>query len=146
MITRASLVRGPRLPPTTRKLAAGPCSGATVGSPLVAGQQRRQLTVVAAADLSAADVQGALDGSRPLAVLPDGPAAVVDAALRALRPEEPLEEDADLVVVTSGSSGGARGVLLSAEAMRKSALAAVDRLGGPGSWVLALPLTAIAGL
>ena len=112
----------------------------------MAGQQGRQLTVVAAADLSAADVQGALDGSRPLAVLPDGPTAVVDAALRALRPDEPLEADADLVVVTSGSSRGARGVLLSAEAMRTSALAAVDRLGGPGSWVLALPLTAIAGL
>jgi O-succinylbenzoic acid--CoA ligase len=112
----------------------------------VAGHQGRQLTAVAAADLSPSDVQGALDRSRPLAVLPDGPTAVVDAALRALRPEEPLEENADLVVVTSGSTGGARAVLLSADAMRASALAAVDRLGGPGSWVLALPLTAIAGL
>jgi O-succinylbenzoic acid--CoA ligase len=112
----------------------------------VAGHQERQLTVVTAADLSPSDVQDALDGSRPLAVLPDGPSAVVDAALRALRPEEPLEENADLVVVTSGSTGGARAVLLSADAMRASAVAAVDRLGGPGSWVLALPLTAIAGL
>jgi O-succinylbenzoic acid--CoA ligase len=112
----------------------------------VAGHQGRQLTAVAAADLSPSDVQGALDRSRPLAVLPDGPTAVVDAALRALRPEEPLEENADLVVVTSGSTGGARAVLLSADAMRASAVAAVDRLGGPGSWVLALPLTAIAGL
>jgi O-succinylbenzoic acid--CoA ligase len=112
----------------------------------VAGHQGRQLTVVAAADLSPSDVQSALDGNRPLAVLPDGPTAVVDAALRALRPEEPLEDNADLVVVTSGSTGGARAVLLSAAAMRASAAAAVDRLGGPGVWVLALPLTAIAGL
>jgi len=112
----------------------------------VAGHQDRQLTVVAAADLSTADVQAALDGRRPLAVLPEGSTAVVDAALRTLRPEEPLEDDADLVVVTSGSTGGARAVLLSADAVRASALAAVDRLGGPGAWVLALPLSAIAGL
>ena len=112
----------------------------------MAGHQGRQLTVVAAADLSPSDVQGALDGDRPLAVLPDGPTAVVDAALRALGPGEPLEEGADRVVVTSGATGGARAALLSAEAVRASAVAAVDRLGGPGSWVLALPLSAIAGL
>ncbi len=112
----------------------------------MAGHQDRQLTVVAAADLSTADVQAALDGRRPLAVLPEGSTAVVDAALRTLRPEEPLEDDADLVVVTSGSTGGARAVLLSADAVRASALAAVERLGGPGAWVLALPLSAIAGL
>jgi O-succinylbenzoic acid--CoA ligase len=106
----------------------------------------RQLTLLAAADLSPAAVEAALDGTRPLAVLPDGPAAVVDAARAALRADEPLEPGADLVVATSGSTGSGRGVLLSAAALRASATATLDRLGGPGSWLLALPVSAIAGL
>ena len=112
----------------------------------MAGHQGRQLTVVPAAELTASDVQAACDGTRPLAVLPDAPTAVVERALRVLRPGEPLEDGADLVVVTSGSTGGGRAVLLSAAAVRASARATLDRLGGPGSWVLALPLSAIAGL
>jgi O-succinylbenzoic acid--CoA ligase len=71
---------------------------------------------------------------------------VVEAAIRALQPEEPLEDGADVVVVTSGSTGGGRAVLLSAGAVRASAGATVEALGGPGAWVLALPLSAIAGL
>jgi O-succinylbenzoic acid--CoA ligase len=63
-----------------------------------------------------------------------------------LRAGEPLEDGADLVVLTSGSTGGGRGVLLSAAALRASASATLDRLGGPGSWLLALPTSAIAGL
>ena len=106
----------------------------------------RQLTLVPAAQVSDDDVRAALDGERPLAVLPAGPAAVVDAARAVLRPGKPLEPDADLVVVTSGSTGGGRAVLLSAAALRASATATLDRLGGPGSWLLALPVSAIAGL
>ncbi|MGY1718555.1 o-succinylbenzoate--CoA ligase [Blastococcus sp. SYSU DS0552] len=106
----------------------------------------RHLTLVPAAELSDDDVRAALDGERPLAVLPAGPPAVVDAARAALRPDEPLEPGTDLVVVTSGSTGNGRGVLLSAAALRASAAATLDRLGGPGSWLLALPVSAIAGL
>jgi O-succinylbenzoic acid--CoA ligase len=106
----------------------------------------RHLTLVAAPDLSPAAVEAALDGSRPLAVLPAGPPAVADAARAALRPDEPLESDADVAVVTSGSTGCPRAVLLSATALRASAAATLDRLGGPGSWLLALPASAIAGL
>ncbi|TYP89644.1 o-succinylbenzoate--CoA ligase [Blastococcus xanthinilyticus] len=106
----------------------------------------RQLTLVPAAELSGDDVRAALDGARPLAVLPAGPAAVVDAARAVLRPDEPLEAGADLVVVTSGSTGGGRAVLLPAAALRASATATSARLGGPGSWLLALPVSAIAGL
>src|SRR5439155_8607173 len=80
------------------------------------------------------------------AVLPAGPPPVVEAARAVLRPDEPLEDGADLVVVTSGSTCGGRGVLLSAAALRASATATLDRLGGPGSWLLALPVSAIAGL
>jgi O-succinylbenzoic acid--CoA ligase len=89
-------------------------------------------------------VRAALDGAAPLAVLPAGPAAA--AAREVLAPDEPLEDGADLVVVTSGSTGGGRGVLLPASALRASATATLDRLGGPGTWLLALPLSAVAGL
>jgi O-succinylbenzoic acid--CoA ligase len=63
-----------------------------------------------------------------------------------LAPEEPLEPGADLVVVTSGSTGGGRAVLLPAAAMIASAEATHGRLGGAGAWLLALPVSAIAGL
>jgi o-succinylbenzoate---CoA ligase len=106
----------------------------------------RHLTLVPAADLSLDAVRAALSGTTPLAVLPDGPPAVVEAALRVLRPEEPLEAGADLVVVTSGSTGNGRAVLLPAAALEASAAATHARLGGPGSWLLALPVSAIAGL
>jgi O-succinylbenzoic acid--CoA ligase len=110
------------------------------------GSTTRHLTLVPAAELTQEAVRAALDGAVPLAVLPDGPAAVVAAARTALRPEEPLEPGADLVVVTSGSTGNGRAVLLSAAALRASAAATHARLGGPGSWLLALPVSAIAGL
>jgi O-succinylbenzoic acid--CoA ligase len=106
----------------------------------------RHLTLVPARDLGLDAVRAALDGRSPVAVLPDGPPAVVEAARTALRPEEPLEPGADLVVVTSGSTGRGRGVLLSAAALRASATATHARLGGPGAWLLALPVSAIAGL
>lgn len=47
---------------------------------------------------------------------------------------------------TSGSTGEPKGVLLTAAALRHSARATHDRLGGPGQWVLALPVSSIAGL
>jgi O-succinylbenzoic acid--CoA ligase len=87
----------------------------------------------------------ALEGAAPLAVLPAG-AGPADAARAVLRPDEPLEPGTDLVVVTSGSTGGGRGVLLSAAALRASATATLARLGGPGSWLLALPASAVGGL
>jgi O-succinylbenzoic acid--CoA ligase len=91
-------------------------------------------------------VRACLDGGPPLAVLPAGPPAAVDAARAVLRPDVPVEDGADLVVVTSGSTGSGRGVLLSAAALRASGEATLDRLGGPGDWLLALPVSAIAGL
>ncbi|WP_369139523.1 o-succinylbenzoate--CoA ligase [Modestobacter versicolor] len=114
----------------------------------------RQLTLVPAPPPEdAAGVLGtvwpalrrALDGDAPLAVLPAGPGPA-DAARAVLRADEPLEPGTDLVVVTSGSTGGGRGVLLSATALRASAAATHDRLGGPGSWLLALPASAVGGL
>ena len=51
-----------------------------------------------------------------------------------------------LVVVTSGSTGRAKRVVLSRDAVRASALATQERLGGPGRWVLNLPPTYVAGV
>jgi o-succinylbenzoate---CoA ligase len=91
-------------------------------------------------------LRACLAGEAPLAVLPAGPAAAVDAARAVLRPGEALEDGADLVVVSSGSASGGRGVLLPASALVASATATLERLGGPGAWLLALPVAAIAGL
>lgn len=51
-----------------------------------------------------------------------------------------------LSVLTSGSSGEPRQVALSAAAVRFSAHATADRLGGAGQWVLALPVRHVAGM
>jgi O-succinylbenzoic acid--CoA ligase len=53
---------------------------------------------------------------------------------------EPLE------VRTSGSSGEPKDVVLSHAAVLASAQATLDRLGGPGHWLLALPVGGIAGI
>jgi O-succinylbenzoic acid--CoA ligase len=96
----------------------------------------------------------ALAGSGPaLLPLPAGPADHRRRLLSALRPDDvqaPLEEPAGgrvaLVVPTSGSSGPPKGTLLTAQAVTASATATAARLSGPGQWVLALPLTHVAGL
>jgi len=51
-----------------------------------------------------------------------------------------------LVIRTSGSGGRPKDVVLSHRAVLASAAATHDRLGGPGQWLLALPVTGIAGL
>lgn len=91
-------------------------------------------------------LRAALDGTGP-ALLPLPDTASAAATVAALRPDEPLEDDATaLVVATSGSTGEAKGVLLTAAALMASAAATHERIGGPGGWLLALPPTHIAGL
>jgi O-succinylbenzoic acid--CoA ligase len=51
-----------------------------------------------------------------------------------------------LTVRSSGSTGGPKDVALSAAAVRASAAATLQRIGGPGQWVLALPPHYVAGL
>lgn len=51
-----------------------------------------------------------------------------------------------LVLRTSGSTGNPREVALSARALRASAAATHERLGGPGRWLLVLPPTHVAGV
>lgn len=59
------------------------------------------------------------------------------------RPGEPIDERAALVVSTSGSTGTPKGAMLSASALAASAAATDTALGGPGRWLLALPLSLI---
>lgn len=51
-----------------------------------------------------------------------------------------------VVTATSGTTGTPKGALLTAAALRASASATHDRLGGPGTWLLALPGHHIAGI
>ena len=81
----------------------------------------------------------ALDGAGP-AVLPVPFGQVSSLEL------EGWEREAALVIATSGSTGMAKSVLLSAAALRASATATHARLGGAGRWLLALPATHIAGV
>lgn len=87
-----------------------------------------------------------LAGSGP-AVLPLDANHPRLATLRAaMAPGEPVEPDTALIVMTSGSTGDAKGVLLSAAALRASAEATHARLGGPGRWLLATPAQYIGGI
>lgn len=60
--------------------------------------------------------------------------------------DAPLPPGTALVVRTSGSTGTPREVALTADALRASASATHERLGGTGRWVLTLPPTHVAGL
>ncbi|MFL6090714.1 MAG: AMP-binding protein [Aeromicrobium sp.] len=51
-----------------------------------------------------------------------------------------------LTVRTSGSSGVPKEVVLSQRAVVASAHATLDRLGGPGQWLLGLPVSGVGGL
>ncbi len=51
-----------------------------------------------------------------------------------------------VLVATSGSTGPARTVMLSAAAVQASARATHERLNGPGDWVCALPIQHVAGM
>jgi O-succinylbenzoic acid--CoA ligase len=64
----------------------------------------------------------------------------------ALSPGSPITDEAALVVATSGTTGTPKGAMLSAAALRASGTATHDRLGGPGTWLLALPAHHIAGM
>jgi O-succinylbenzoic acid--CoA ligase len=66
--------------------------------------------------------------------------------LALLRDWDAAEDPEPLVIATSGSTGEPKRVVLSRSAMRASALATEERLGGPGQWVLNLPPTYVAGV
>lgn len=86
-------------------------------------------------------VRAALDGSGPALLAQPVPPAGTPSDVPAGVPD-----DVALVVGTSGSTGLPRRVMLTAAALRASAVASAERLGGQGAWLLALPTTHIAGM
>jgi O-succinylbenzoic acid--CoA ligase len=94
-----------------------------------------------------AALEGVLDG-RDAAVLPvpgDDPRQF-ELLTSTLRAGEEIDDDVALVVSTSGTTGPPKGAMLTVPALIASASATHDRLGGPGSWLLALPPYHIAGV
>jgi O-succinylbenzoic acid--CoA ligase len=96
-------------------------------------------------DALARALASSLDGGPAVAPLPDDPVER-RSALAMLRPDLPLDEpDAAAVVVTSGSTGQPKGVVLPRAAILAATQASHQRLGGPGDWILALPSHYVAG-
>ena len=88
-----------------------------------------------------------LDGREPaLVAVPAGDDRASRALRVGLRVGQAIDDDVALVAGTSGTTGVPKGALLTAAALTASASATHDRLGGPGSWLLALPPYHIAGL
>lgn len=97
-------------------------------------------------------VAAALDGSGD-ALVPVPTGSPGRAVLGPLAPGTPLapgeDDDADptaLVLATSGSTGVPKGALLQSSALTASATATAQRLGGHGSWLLALAPHHVAGV
>jgi len=89
----------------------------------------------------------ALEGDGPALVpLPSSPRSIRNLLVAASLPAEALPADTALLVPTSGSSGAPKLAMLSNKALRASAAATHDALGGGGRWLMALPPTHIAGL
>lgn len=108
----------------------------------------RTLTVTGPQDVPLPEIiealREAMDGGPPLMPVPDGePGTDVVAAARGIG--EPLARDTVLLLPTSGSTGKPKVVELSKDALMSGARATHKRVGSAGRWLLALPLTHIAG-
>ncbi len=88
----------------------------------------------------------ALSGRGKAFVPLPGEESLARRVMAAARPDLPLETACAVVLPTSGSTGEPKAVLLSAGALRASAAATHERLGGPGQWLLAMPPYLVAGL
>lgn len=87
-------------------------------------------------------LSAALDGGPAVTASPDP--AVLDAVTAAAAGGIP--DGTAAIVSTSGSTGTPKRTLLPADALRASADATREVLGGPGQWLLALPGHYVAGL
>lgn len=88
------------------------------------------------------DLQRALDGSGPAVA----PYAAGRPPQRVVDDVSDIPQDLALTIATSGSSGPPKLAMLTRAALRASALATSERLGGQGQWLLAMPAHHIAGL
>lgn len=89
----------------------------------------------------------------PLLLVPAADRVVTDRYADVFATGAVLTDDEDdpadptaFVVATSGSTADPKGALLPVSALQASAAATDERLGGPGSWLLALPPWHVAGL
>lgn len=88
-----------------------------------------------------------LDGTASAVLpIPGGDLRQSDLLTTSLRVGADIDDDVALVVSTSGTTGTPKGAMLTAAALIASAAATHDRLGGPGTWLLALPAHHIAGI
>ena len=78
--------------------------------------------------------------------IPSGDFRENELLTRSLRVGEDIDDDIALVIPTSGTTGKPKGAMLTPAALIASASATHDRLGGPGTWLLALPTHHIAGM
>lgn len=92
------------------------------------------------------DLTALLDGAAAYLPLPAGNPTEVRRLAAALALGEPIDDDAALVVSTSGTTGTPKGAVHTASSLRASIDATAEVLGGPGSWLLAMPPHHIAGL
>ena len=134
-------------PDVATKLSAGAAYSDRVPRRLVP-VDLAALPSAAALERLAAALEGSGDALLPLP--PDPPSV---RALQPLRPGAPLADEEDdpsdptaLVLATSGSTGVPKGALLPASALWHSAGATHRRLGGPGTWLLALAPHHVAGV
>ncbi|WP_396925734.1 o-succinylbenzoate--CoA ligase [Mycolicibacterium sp.] len=94
-----------------------------------------------------AALDGVLDGrDAPLVPIPAGDLRESELLTTSLRVGEEIDDDVALVVSTSGTTGTPKGAMLTPAALIASASATLDHLGGPGTWLLALPTHHIAGI
>lgn len=94
-----------------------------------------------------AALEGVLDGREsPVLPVPGHDVRQSELLTTTLRAGEEIDDDVAVVVSTSGTTGTPKGALLTAPALIASASATHDRLGGPGSWLLALPAYHVAGV
>jgi len=78
--------------------------------------------------------------------VPSGDLRESELLTTALRVGEEIDDEIALVISTSGTTGTPKGAMLTPAALIASAAATHDRLGGPGTWLLALPAHHIAGM
>ena len=94
-----------------------------------------------------AALEGVLDGRDGAMVpVPSGNLRESESLITALRVGEEIDDAIALVISTSGTTGTPKGAMLTPAALIASASSTHDRLGGPGTWLLALPAHHIAGM
>ena len=94
-----------------------------------------------------AALEGVLDGrDAPLVPVPAGDLRAAELLTGSLRVGDEIADDIAMVIATSGTTAAPKGAMLTAAALIASATATHDRLGGPGTWLLALPAQHIAGM